>query len=190
MNRFKKIAAHYWLRPDGSVGKFPVITFDSDNKIVEIRERDTFKEEASLLLINGFLVPGLLDYGTAALFSDEPATIQKYLNKLFVQGIRVLGVNHDVYGKLEMASRGNILLVKTDLPCDNRNLPMGFAKIQEAKDSMGELTRLTIYNAKAMGIDHFFGSLEVGKSPGLLVISNIDYDTFSMDKNSKLKGVV
>ncbi len=186
----KKIAAHYWLRPDGSVGKFPIITFDEDDKIVEIRERDSFKEEASLLLINGFLIPGLVDYGTAPLLSDELPTSKKYLNRLFIQGIRALGVTPDVYVYLKKASSGNILLVQTHIPNANQYLPMGFEKIQASSDSLSELMQLTIRNAKAMGLEHLYGSLEVGKSPGLLAISNLDYLTFGMDKNSKLKGVV
>ncbi len=190
MRSLKKIAAHYWLRPDGSVGKFPIITFDGDNKIVEIRERNTFKEEASLLLVNGFLVPGLVDYNTATLSLDERPTIKKYFNRLYIHGIRVMGVTTNVYAHLKKVSPENILLVQADVTCGIHNLPMGFEAIQEASNSMAQLMSLTIHNAKAMGMDDMYGSLEVGKAPGLLVISNLDYHTFCIDKNSKLKGIL
>ena len=186
----KKISAHYWLRPDGSIGKFPIITFDKNNRIVEIRERDAFKEEASLLLINGFLIPGLVDFAAASLLSDELSTSKKYLNRCYIQGIRALGVPPDVYAHLKKASLGNILLVETDIPGAKQDLAMGFEKIQTATDSLSELMNLTIHNAKAMGIECSYGSLQVGKSPGLLAISNLDYNTFNIDENTKLKGIV
>lgn len=186
----KKIAAHYWLRPDGSVGKFPIITFDQDDKIVDIRERDTFEEEASLLLINGFLIPGLVDFGQASLVSNELSTTKKKLNRLFIQGIRALGVAPDVYAYLKTANLHNILLVQTRISNANIPLTMGFEKVQASTDSLSELMKLTTRNAKIMGVEHLYGSLEVGKSPGLLAISNINYGTFCIDTNSQLKGVV
>lgn len=186
----RKIAAHFWLRPDGSVGKFPIITFDENNKIVEIRERDAFVEEASLLLVNGFLVPGLVDYNHTILPAHELSVLKMHLNKLFIQGIRVLGVSADVLGSWIKAKPENMVLLDSHNHEGQLDEPMGFGKIQVATNSLDELINLTTFNAKVLGVNHHFGTLEVGKSPGLLAISNLNYQTFCVDENSKLKGIL
>ncbi|SMO50861.1 hypothetical protein SAMN06265379_10276 [Saccharicrinis carchari] len=186
----KKIAAHYWLRPDGTVGKFPVITFHSDNRIAQIRERESFEEEEALLLVNGFLIPGLVDYAICNPLALDKNALKKYLNRITIAGIRGLGVPENMYIRLQEVNPGNLILIETLTAMDRQEDIMGFEKIKAAKDSMAELKKLTVSNAQSLGVNQMLGSLEVGKAPGLMAISKLDYSTFCVDKKSKLKIIM
>ncbi|MGQ1787832.1 hypothetical protein [Saccharicrinis sp. GN24d3] len=186
----RKIAAHYWLRPDGSIGKFPIVTFNEDNQIAEIRERDTFREEASLELVNGFLVPGLIEFYSFPASVKQPSQIKKYLNRLIISGVQVLGVPNDIYKNVNGLSSGNLKVFKLEqfkFPVEDW---VGFEKIQNANDSIQQLKKLTIGYAKVLGIDNRYGSIEVGKKPGILAISNLSYETFNINHKSKLKIII
>lgn len=48
----------------------------------------------------------------------------------------------------------------------------------------------TINGAKALGIDEVYGSIEIGKKPGLNLISNFDFQNMHLKKDSFLKKIV
>lgn len=187
----RKIASHYWLRPDGSIGKFPVLVFDDQKKMVEIRERSVFKEEASLELVNGFLVPGLIDFIPNAKYQQELSLFKKYINLQIIDGAKVLGASREsVQQAKKILWRGVELIEYSGEELDNSNEATAFRKIQESKDSIVSLMNYTIENANKLGVGCNYGSLEIGKKPGLLSISNIDYKTFEMTTNCKIKIII
>ncbi|MBN2758462.1 MAG: amidohydrolase family protein, partial [Bacteroidales bacterium] len=47
----------------------------------------------------------------------------------------------------------------------------------------------TLNGAKALGFDNEIGSLEIGKSPGINLISNFDYKNLKLLKESKIKVI-
>ena len=189
----RKIASHYWLRPDGSIGKFPVITFNSEDRIVEIRERTFFKEEPFLELINGFLVPGFIKICSPKVSDWEELEIEKYLNQLHIKGVRVLVVQNELFAKVEKRRGAFLKIVNRDvvgISSFESDQLIGIEKIKEAKNSVKELMKITLESAIKFGIEDLYGSLDEGKTPGLLSISKLDYDKFQINQRSKLKIIL
>ncbi|TLX73940.1 hypothetical protein E9993_14120 [Labilibacter sediminis] len=187
----RKIASHYWLRPDGTIGKFPVLVFNDQNVIEEIRERDVFKEEASLELVNGFLIPGFVDFIPDTLSGMEDDDLKRYLNRQLIDGTRLLGAPNEIVKKAKQLNFKGINIVEYPVDQSNEVVDLSaFAQIQSATDSIAHLMRMTVENAKLLGLGNSYGVLQVGAKPGLLAISNVDYNTFAIDGKSKLKIII
>ncbi len=188
----RKIAAHYILHPDGSVGKFPVIVFDQDGTIVEIRERSNFIEEPSLELVNGFLCPGFVDFFQSSVLDKEKLEIQKYINRQVISGVKVLGVSEVDYIQIIDYGTKDISFTKTtkefSLLHNNFNSLFDFLKINQSGVDL--LMKYTIENANILEINDQVGSLEVGKRPGIIAISGMDYDTMRLTDSAKIKLIV
>ncbi|WP_075591502.1 hypothetical protein [Labilibacter marinus] len=184
----RKIAAHYWLRPDASVGRFPIVTFDDRGRIIEIRERDYFKEEPSLELVNGFLVPGFVDICNVDTLSLNNSLIKKILSTYLINGVKLLGVSQSQFGMINECSPKQLNIVSTYMNGDRDYNT--FSKIKAANDAIEALRCFTSENAQLLNVQETFGSLEVGKSPGLLSIQGMDYTNFQLSDKSKLKIVL
>jgi len=48
----------------------------------------------------------------------------------------------------------------------------------------------TLNGAKALNINNTFGSLEIGKSPGILLIQNFDFQNMKLKQNSEIKRLI
>jgi len=48
----------------------------------------------------------------------------------------------------------------------------------------------TLNGAKSLKIDDIYGSIEIGKTPGLNLISSFDFNNFKLKKNSKVEKIV
>ena len=81
----KKISAHYYLRPDGSWGKYPILEIADSGEIISIREqKGEFKEEPGLAQYNGVIVPGFIQQ----ILVGECTDVQKRINRAVVGGAR------------------------------------------------------------------------------------------------------
>jgi len=186
----RKIAAHYWLRPDGSIGKFPIISFDAAGRISEIRERDQFVEEPFLELTNGLLIPGLIDSFNPSIFVDNDADLRKILNRYLIQGVKVLGLSKTLYELFNKIQNDQLLLHVTKKTLKDQSGSIGFKKIQDADESLSELVKMTTVNAEKLSIENRFGKLNIGTSPGIISISNFDNISFNMHSQSKIKIII
>lgn len=188
----RKIAAHFWFRPDGTVGKYPIISFNEDNYIIDIRERGQFEEESGLELFNGLLLPAFIDNLPDVVFKEDELSLKKYLNKQFIDGTRILGVNKVFF---EQASalffKGIEFVSSSSVFFENDNLNTAFKKIVNIRSCfIEELQNYTMKNAFSLGVHDVYGTLEVGKKPGLLAISNVNYKTLDFSVNTKLKNIL
>jgi len=185
----RKIAAHYWLRPDGSVGKFPILTFDEEKTLVEVRERDVFTEEAGLELVNGFLIPAFINIVGKISNVGNP-DLRALINKQKISGVKVLGVSHnDVSRFREITITGLKIEGYSERIELTGNHVSVFSFLCNSNAGLQELMQFTLHNAKKLKIDYDYGSFEIGKKPGLLSISKMDYSNFTLSKDSKLKIV-
>ena len=47
----------------------------------------------------------------------------------------------------------------------------------------------TINGAKALKLDHEFGTLQVGRKPGLLLLENFDFQEFNICKETTVRRI-
>ena len=180
----RKIGSHYWLRPDGSIGKFPVIIFGDNNEIIEVRERAEFNEEPFLEHVNGFLVPGFVD----VLPENIEPPYCKQLNRYVINGVKLLGVPIHWMKHFAECSKSQLELVQCNRCADESALT--FEKIRSSENTLEALIKYTRLNAELLGCSALYGTLEVGKKPGLLSIRKMDYVNFQLNSESTLKIIV
>ncbi len=183
-----KIAAHYWFRPNGSFGKFPIISFNDNGVIIEIRERDSFIEEPGLKLYNGILIPRFVNIYNLLVTSVTDAV--KVMNISVINGIAALGVNKDSFPFFDINNK-DIKIIKVKNTNFNKEDSLTVINKISGYTSLSEgLLHYTINNAKLLGIDNVYGSLAIGKTPGLMALSGVDYDNFMLRKNYKIKHII
>ena len=185
----RKVASHFWLRPDGTVGKFPIITFNELNQIVEVRERNTFEEEPGLELVNGFLIPGFVDFAPASLENAGEVDLQKYLNRQIIGGTIVLGLCSNLFKRVKKKTVKGLFVVESGLT-NVGNQQTAFDTLRAEKGGLDQLVHFTRKNAITLGVHDDYGTLEVGKSPGLLSIRKMDYERFCVSADSKIRIVI
>lgn len=84
------------------------------------------------------------------------------------------------------------ICIGTDSLASNRELSV-LAEITTLQLNFPELSLEeliswgTLNGAKALGIENAFGSFEPGKKPGINLISGVDFKTFKLTQNSKVK---
>ncbi len=182
----RKIAAHYYLRPDGSIGKFPVITFDDKGTITEIRERDRFTEEPFMEHVNGLLVPGLiscLSEKDCVLPEDE---LRKLLRQMIAYGHVLLGCseNHVAHLKSLAPQKLRILSFKRE---DSFYI---YNEMSQSENLLSVFQLYLIEKSELWQSEQCFGALKVGYTPGILAMSNIGKEPFQFTENSKIKRII
>ncbi len=185
----RKIASHFILHSDGSIGKFPIIEFDQEGNIVQIREREQFVEEPSLEMVNGFLCPGFIDCIPDSIISLDDIEIKKYLNRQAISGVKVLGVSQNIYPEILNFSIKEIKFIQSDTSCVNeeRGFSSVFQFLQQKKAGLDLLIKYTYDNAIFLNVSGKYGSLEVGKTPGIIAVSGMDYSNMSLNESSKIR---
>lgn len=186
----RKIASHYYLKPNGEVGKNPILTFDDSNKIIEIRERDAFEEEAGLELVNGFLTPSFINVIPKLKYISK-GNLEAIIKCQKINGVRVLGVDKCDLSIFEGIANKKILFKTSEYCQEKRSLVINiFESLCNDNSGLNELLLYTCRNAIDLKVHEEFGSLEVGKKPGLLAISAMNYKRFTLSNKSKLKIVI
>ncbi len=188
----RKIAAHYILRADGSVGKFPIVEFDNEGVILNIREREKFLEEPSLELVNGFLCPGFVDFIPDEIFDLDEIEIKKYLNRQVIAGIKVLCASQNNISVLAPVKPKGIKVISAKNEFLNKDscLKPLFEKLKEEKSGLEALNKYTLGNATDFNVNSEYGSIEIGKKPGIIAISGMNYESMTLTGTSKLKLII
>ncbi len=182
----RKIAAHYYLRPDSTIGKFPVITFDQKGVITEIREREKFEEEPFMEHANGLLIPGLisgLSLNDCSLNSNELSVL---LKKLFIQGHQLVGcpVSHVSLVKSLSPQKLNVAgLVQEDSFYI-------YPQMLESGNLLDVFHQFLSNKARSWKVDDQYGVLKVGATPGILALSNIGREPYQFSQSSRIKRII
>ncbi len=188
-----KYAAHFWLRPDGSIGKYPVLTFDKDGILVETRERDVFVEEAGMEMHNGLFIPGVVDIMPISLSKLSMEKIEDYIKNQYINLTSVLGVPFSVIKKIDssyypkMKFVGYSRLIREG-EVTNR-FSSAFEKMKKENVGLDGVMSYLKVNAMLLGKEDLYGSLKEGTSPGLIALSNIDYTNIRITKLTKIKKI-
>lgn len=214
----RRIAAH-WLLNDGQVIPSPLITLDSEGRIVAIEEWERLDNLAHTEFYAGALVAGFVNV-RCRIWSQQSADTERVMQAADrkMQGEGVVAVGYAMGGNAttELASQSKIIC-RTFRPLEDANcllvprsegdsaelsrrlelLRSQGAEIcigsdvlatNDGPSILGEMKLLsdvplaelckwaTINGAKALGMDSEFGSVEVGKKCGLVLLEGIARD--------------
>ena len=223
----RRIAAH-WLLNDGQVIPSPLITLDSEDRIVAIEEWERLDNLAHTEFYAGALVAGLVN-ARCRIESQQSADTERVMQAADrkMQGEGVVAVGYAMGGNAttELASQSKIIC-RTFRPLEDANcllvprsegdsaelsrrlelLRSQGAEIcigsdvlatNDGPSMLGEMRLLsdvplaelckwaTINGAKSLGMDSEFGSVEVGRKCGLVLLEGIDRDTDGVLKLSE-----
>ncbi|WP_439185272.1 hypothetical protein [Carboxylicivirga taeanensis] len=166
----RKVCAHYYLRPDGTFGKAPIVELSETGCILRVHEMgDNFKEEPGLEYFPGILSPGF---------------VASYL-----EGQSSL---NDRDKRIGLAN--GVLRFKEEVPAvATAEYQRAWMSIRQwmstrtGSSSLGcTLLKYTYQAALSAGVDEW-GVIAEGADPGLIVLQNIDLRTFSFTPKSSFK---
>ncbi|MBK3519589.1 hypothetical protein [Carboxylicivirga marina] len=160
----RKVSAHYYLRPDGSFGKRPIIEMNDDGCISGVRELgNDFQEEPSLEYYPGILIPAFV------------ASVQTGENLSFAKANGVLRIKEG------------------DSTLDKQSFLQAWNFIKSTLLQQGNsetlsclLSNHTFEAARQINMNEW-GVIQEGANPGLLVLQHIDLRSFSVMEKSTFK---
>jgi cytosine/adenosine deaminase-related metal-dependent hydrolase len=181
----RKIAAHYLFPLNRAPIKHGILTCTNEGTIIEISESNgNLTEQSGLEFYTGILVPGFVN----AKLRDSKTrfvvkTVQLTDRKMWAAGIAAVGDISD-----PMSTVGTKI---------NRDEFHGdFSELVSRQMKSPHLTLDELFSwaclngAKALQIDNNFGSFEIGKKPGINLISGIDFKKMRLTDKSKMKRLV
>ncbi|WP_430815352.1 hypothetical protein [Carboxylicivirga sp. RSCT41] len=159
----RKVSAHYYLRPDGTLGKRPVIEFDDAGVIVRIRELgDSFREEPGLEYYPGIMIPAFV-----ATIDGADASISK-----------------------KQARKNGVLRIKEgDSTLNETDYLQAWTAVKSNSKADSLLTRLTKHTRDAARLisAEKWGILKEGTQPGILVLQNVDLRDLTLTEKTSFK---
>lgn len=196
--RSRMFASHFILLPGGNVGKWPIIQLSPQGAIEKVEVHpEGLRERPGLELHGGLLIPGLLDI---CLANQQIIPEPRYLNMHYAWGTALLGTNN------YQTSERPPALIKTndsiaaphkvlDRCGNNHEMPI-LERIKKhlsltAADNLIELLYLaTEWSASSIHMSHQIGLLDEGRTPGVIVIQNLDLTTFSFTPQTRIKWLI
>jgi hypothetical protein len=196
----EKFAAHYMFSAEGRLVKWPVITIGEGGVILKIETHsDKFSEQPGTHFFSGILLPGFIDV-CDDLLVDTIEAGKRFLNRHFRDGTLVLGVpgtlKHDFKER-----RGFPLIIPQRFSCKEcKILPVfqvnaNTSLLQRLKQKAGAgsglllealLAYATIDSARVAGFSKL-GRLDMGLTPGLLLLQNADLINFKLKPQTTVK---
>ena len=189
----RKLSAHFCLLPDGTLGKWPVISIDSEGRIKSVRVNDEyFREEPGLEYYGGVLVPGFIEDFRDVSFAN--AGDIKLLNRFYSQGsIKFLcrqDQNFFPQGFGGEVFRDETFEQQKLQECSRKSF-WEKAKGDALAGYEGNIIK-SIFNLqekiiKSLPEELKWGRIKEGFSPGLLLIKGLNLDDMSVTEKSTIK---
>ena len=163
----RKVSSHYYLKSDGTFGKYPVVELDENGLILNVREKgEVFSEEPGLEYFPGILVAGFV----ASYQKDAQTEISLVKRLAKLNGVLRLDENDKLALEGYQQAWSNI-----------KNL----MQEQQGMAPLGHYLLNHSYKAAQLLGKTEWGVIREGANPGLLVLQNIDLRNFSLtDKSS------
>ena len=189
----RKISAHYYLLPDGSLCKWPVITLDNEGDITEVRGGEHLSEEPGLEYYGGVLVPGFIeDLRNIDLSDADEEEMLRLINRFNSLGsVRFL---------CDAEHKYTVKGVKGRFFFDDRRISENRVKLPErsfwervregVSDTENVLQRIHFLQKeiiKSLPDEVKWGRIEEGCSPGLILIKGLDYERMSLTERTTVK---
>ncbi len=192
----RKLSAHFCLLPDGSVGKWPVISLNGEGAITGMRVNDEqFREEPGLEFYGGVLVPGFIeDMRDVSFDGIKEENIMKVMNRFYSEGSVKFICRSDqkhfssgfrcevfydgsyIYSELQPFS-GVFFWERVKIEANSKydgNILKAIHSIQE--NTVGSLPE-----------ELRWGRIEEGNSPGILLVKGLNLADMSITEKSSIK---
>lgn len=210
----RKIAANYVVPVSSAPVKNGILVFNSNHILTEIiREPGTFKEQANVEFYNGVLIPGLIN-GMCL-----PPYHKGYFNEQKQHGVKACLHDGGIYNATNVNQSnitvlknniahdkifcpGNAMLKDSTLPDINTYQSIGTQHtnmslfqilkfIQQTQETSFNalIKKVTLYPAMANNLIKL-GSFETGKTPGVNLITNFNFETFCLRNTSTIVNLI
>lgn len=196
----RKIAATYIFPLTQAPIKYGILVCENDGRIVDLIDNgEQLIEKAGVEFYSGILVPGFV------LPKCNLQNHNKVSNrKMWAEGIAVAAdIENSTYVVPERTGckiqklNTSILVLNEEAYEENAVLNQPFletiVKHQENNKhlKLDELLKWgSLNSAKMFGFDSMFGSFDVGKVPGVNVISAVDFQEMKLTSKSKVKRLI
>lgn len=192
----RKVGAHYYLRPDGTWGKRPVITLNEDGVIQAIKELgDHFKEEPGLEFFSGAIIPGFVEDWRS--YDLKDAGMAQQLRKSLVSGTMNVFISEEQDAVLKPVFKSQMAIeviqedvnpivstqyfsaweqIKNDWHRDPSNFNLATSIMKHTADIVSLL-----------GASNQWGTIQIKAHPGLLLLQNIDWPKFTLKANTTVR---
>lgn len=196
----RKIAATYIYPLTQAPIKYGILVCNNNGTIVDVIDKgEQFAEEAGVEFYSGIVVPGfvleecnLLNHNKVSnrkMWAEGIAIAVDYLNSVYVVPER----NGCQIQELETK---HIKLREDSDPSTDGQIGDSFLEkmFHFQQNKQLKLTDLLLFSslnvAKNLGLDSSFGSFESGKTPGVNLISGIDFQRMELTSSSNLKRLI
>lgn len=196
----RKIAATYVFPLTQAPLKNGILICADDGTIVEIIDSgNEFREEAGVEFYSGILVPGFISLNCNLQNHDKVSN-----RKMWASGIALAAdLKNSIYTVTEkngcqfqvLNSSCTGLNKKLTIEASVGNGPfLEEIFLYQEKNKHIELSDVfkwgSLNNAKILGFEARFGSFDAGKTPGINIISGIDFQQMKLSPTSKVKRLV
>ena len=165
----RKIAANYIFPISAKPLKNGIIELDDSGKIVNIIDtKGDLKESAGLEFYNGILVPGFVITHCHLKLSQLKEKMNEKGHKMTI-GTDNIDSNH------QQSVLDELFTIQNHFPDISLEMLLQWA---------------TINGAETLGFDKDLGSFEIGKTPGVNLISGIDFQNMQFTGKSEVKRLV
>ncbi|GEM_PF-4749889 len=194
----RKIAAHYYLLPDGSLAKMPVISVDENSIIREIVVfGDGFVEKQGVELFGGVLIPGFIEDLRDIDFGNDVSSVSKGISRLYAKGSLKYLCNSD-RNVFPANFRGDVFY-------ESPIKVMGNLKEFSNESTWEEIKRSSVEEGRGLFelIHNYFenirsvmpeglkwGAIEQGANPGFVLLKGLDYNNMQIRETSTVKIII
>jgi len=191
----RKISAHFCLMPDGTLGKWPVVSIDPDGVITELRvNSDHLNEEPGMEYYGGVIVPGFIEDIRNCIFPDHTESeMMKLIDNFYSRGsIRFLCRSDQKYFNTTFKGKvfyDNSFIAEVRKPCEKKSF---WEKVKEGKginiiDTIYLLQKkLTDYLPESVS----WGRMKVDSAPGILLVKGLDYAGMELTDRTSIKILI
>ncbi len=191
----RKLSSHFILLPNGKVKQWPLVECDNMGTILNISYHPgDLKERQGLEFHSGIMIPGLIDiaYTNEAVIIDD-----RLLNRHFSFGTLVFGLpKPEAFHRqgLPLISN-NSTAVKSPYNFLERNkesisVPLFKRIVDSQAIPLKELGKSIEWSASHTEYPTMLGSLEKGKTPGILILKQYDTERQLVMNESTVQWLV
>lgn len=175
----KRFASHYFLRADGTLGQFPVVTVAGDGSILSVEEHGrAFTETAGVSFFGGIMLPGFIAYAV-----DGEVFNPSRIRQLRMEGFMRFVCNSHI-GVIDESCLACVADVGVADGCEVLSVFNGL------NDFADIVKQLTLQRAHDLSVYPRWGVLQPGASPGIMVVEGIDLRSFTVVKATQYRILI